>query len=182
MSDNEADLALIVAISESDQSAMTRFYKAHEARTYAFVLKKLNDPHAAADVVVETMMAVWNNAKLFRGSAKVTTWLLGIAHRKAIDVLRKRGRHEADELDFDVVDESSDFTLALESADDSANIKHCMEGLSDSQKEIIHLAFFEDMAYPEVAEVVDCPEGTVKTRVFHAKKKLKQCLERLMRG
>lgn len=178
----ENDDQLIEAIAGGDQAAMTRFYHGHESRVYAFALKKLNDPHASADVVVETMMAVWNGAGSFKGQSKVTTWLLGIAHRKAIDVLRKRGRQQTEELDFDIVDDSGDFSRAIELAEDGENLRRCLQGLSDAQKEIIHLAFFEDMAYPEISNIVDCPEGTVKTRVFHAKKKLKQCLERLMRG
>jgi RNA polymerase sigma-70 factor, ECF subfamily len=182
MGNNENDLELISRIANGDQSAMTSFYQDHESQVYGFAVKKLNDPHAAADIVVETMMAVWTSAASFRGSAKVTTWLFGIAHRKSIDALRKRGRHQTEELDFDVVDDSGDFADALEAAENGEHIRQCMQGLSDAQKEIMHLAFFEDMSYPEIANIVDCPDGTVKTRVFHAKKKLKQCLQRLMRG
>lgn len=182
MSESESDAELIQQIAQGDQQAMTRFYQRHESRVYAFSLKKLNDPHACADIVVETMMAVWNGAAGFKGDARVTTWLFGIAHRKAVDALRSRGRHQAEELNFDIEDEGEDFSTALEAAEDGENLRRCLQGLSDAQKEIMHLAFFEDMPYPEIATIVDCPEGTVKTRVFHAKKKLKQCLERLMRG
>jgi RNA polymerase sigma-70 factor, ECF subfamily len=182
MTESESDIELVLRIARRDQNAMTRFYQRHESRVYAFALKKLNDPHACADIVVETMMAVWNGAAGFKGDARVTTWLLGITHRKAVDALRQRGRHQAEELDFDIADDGEDFSVALEAAEDGENLRRCMRGLSDAQREIVHLAFFEDMPYPEIATVVDCPEGTVKTRVFHAKKKLKQCLERLMRG
>ncbi len=182
MSSSDSDAELLSRIANGDQDAMTRFYQAHESRVYAFALKRLNDPHACADIVVETMMAVWNGAAAFKGDARVTTWLFGIAHRKVVDMHRRRGRHEADELDFDVADESEDHVAALAAAEDGEHLRRCLEALPEAHREIMHLAFFEDMAYPEIASIVDCPEGTVKTRVFHAKKKLRQCLERLMRG
>ncbi len=182
MSAPDPDIELIERIARGDSEAMTRFYQAHEKRVYAFALRKLNDPHAAADIVVEAMMAVWNGAGSFQGGSKVTTWLFGIAHRKAVDLVRKRSRHEADELDFDVVDDDGDFTRALAAAEDGEQVRRCLAGLPEAQREIVHLAFFEDLSYPEIANLVDCPEGTVKTRIFHAKKKLRLCLERLMRG
>ncbi|GJL82910.1 MAG: RNA polymerase sigma factor [marine bacterium B5-7] len=182
MTDHESDNELIARIADGNEGAMTSFYQAHESRVYAFALRKLNDPHAAADIVIETMMAVWNGAGSFKGQAKVTTWLFGIAHRKSIDALRKRGRHMAEELDFDIVDDSADFTAALEASENSDRLRQCLDGLSEAHKEVVHLAFFEDLSYPEIATIVECPEGTVKTRVFHAKKMLRQCLERLKRG
>ncbi|MFT5111402.1 MAG: RNA polymerase sigma-70 factor (ECF subfamily) [Parasphingorhabdus sp.] len=182
MQQESDDQALIAQISEGSEVAMTRFYKAHESRIYAFALKKVNDPHASADIVIETMMAVWTGAGSYKGTAKVSTWLFGIAHRKSIDVLRKRGRQETDELDFDIEDESSDFSLALEAIEDGAQLHQCIKALPAAQQEIVHLAFFEDLSYPEISAITDCAEGTIKSRIFHAKSKLKQCVERLMRG
>jgi RNA polymerase sigma-70 factor (ECF subfamily) len=68
----------------------------------------------------------------------------------------------------------------LAGADDADMIQNCMKKLSGTHREVIHLAFFEDMHYQEIAQVSDCPEGTIKTRVFHAKQALKKCLARLM--
>ncbi len=173
------DLGLLARIAARDQQALADFYRRHESRVYSFALRRLSDPHAAADVVMETMMAVWNGAAGFRGGSQVTTWLLGIAHRKTVDLIRRRSRHDAEPLDFDVADDSGDFAAALEAAEDGAQLKRCIEALPGSQRDVLHLAFFEDLSYPEIARVVDCPEGTVKTRVFHAKKRLKRCLETL---
>lgn len=76
----------------------------------------------------------------------------------------------------------SDYADALLAAEDSDHLRQCLEAIPDAQKEMVHLAFFEDLSYPEISTITDCAEGTVKTRIFLAKKKLKQCVERLMRG
>ena len=61
-------------------------------------------------------------------------------------------------------------------------VQHCMGKLSDEHRECLHLVFYEGMGLAEVAEVQNCPEGTVKTRLFHARQKIKKCLESLLRS
>ena len=95
--------------------------------------------------------------------------------------MRKRGRTQHDELDDQIEDEDADIGLIdISTAQDADAVKTCMDKLSDSHKQVVHLAFFEDMPYPEIAVALECPPGTVKTRVMHAKKNLKNCLQRIM--
>ena len=65
---------------------------------------------------------------------------------------------------------------------DAAFMHLCIEKLSDSQRAVVHLAFFQELTYSEIATILDCPEGTVKTRMFHAKQKLKDCMMRTSTG
>lgn len=156
---------------------MAEFYRMYEARVYAFARNRLNDPHAAADIVNETMLAVWRGAHRFRGQAKVSTWLLGIAHNKIIDCLRRR-RGDHDELDdSQLTDDVPASTELIARAEDADAVHACLAGLSDEHRQVMHLVFFEELSYPEIAEIVEVPEGTVKSRMFHARKLLKRCLE-----
>jgi RNA polymerase sigma-70 factor (ECF subfamily) len=178
---DEKDRQLLKGIVAGDQSAMRDFYNAHESRIYAYATNKLNDTHAAADIVNEVMIAVWKGADKYQGKSKVRSWLLRIAHYKVVDVYRKNGRAEMTELDEALPDEENVSTLEIVGAlENRKYINECLERLSDSHREVIHLSFFEDMAYADVATIMGCPEGTVKTRMFHARQLLKRCLQKFL--
>ena len=172
---------LLDRIARGDESALSDFYRAFEGPVYRFVLSRLNDSFEAADIVKEVMMEVWRHAARFEGRSKVTTWVFGIARHKTIDRLRKRRPDHGEELDENLPDDDSpDPVACLVAAENAEFIQLCMERLSEPHREVVHLAFFEDLPYAEIAGIVDCPEGTVKTRMFHAKKALQRCLQRLM--
>jgi RNA polymerase sigma-70 factor (ECF subfamily) len=172
------DHSLIQHIAAGSEQAMNQFFQRHHQSVYTFALRRLNEPADAADVLNDVMLQVWRGADRFAGQSKVTTWLLGIANHKIMDIYRKRKRHDHEELDHACEDQHSTnegFDISL--AQDAAMVKHCMDRLSDAHREVVHLTFFEDMSYPDIAEVVGCPPGTVKTRMMHAKKNLKRCLQ-----
>jgi RNA polymerase sigma-70 factor, ECF subfamily len=174
------DTALLARIATGSEAAMGTFYHRHEARVYAFLMQRLGNAADAAEVLNEVMLEVWRGARHFAGRAKVTTWLLGIAQNRSIDLLRRRGRRAAESLDFDVVDDSPDpGPAAVANAQNGEYIRRCMEGLPEAQRQVVHLTFFEDLPYGEIAEILTIPEGTVKTRMFHARKALARCLEQL---
>lgn len=177
---DEDDAALLARIAARSESAMGDFYRRHESRVFAFVMRRLANEADAAEVVNEVMLDVWRGARGFRQRARVTTWLFGIAHHKSIDLLRRRGRRAAEPLDFEIADDAPDpGPAAVANAQDSRHISHCMERLPEAQRQVVHLTFFEDLPYAEIAEILAIPEGTVKTRMFHARKALAHCLEGL---
>jgi RNA polymerase sigma-70 factor, ECF subfamily len=176
----DEDAALLAHIAAGNEAALGVFYRRHEGRVYAFALKRVSIPADAAEVLNEVMLEVWRGARRFEGRARVTTWLLGITHNKSIDLLRKRGRHTADPLDFDITDDSPDpGPAAVAGAQNSEHLRHCLEKLSEAQRRVVHLTFYEDLPYDEIAEILAIPEGTVKTRMFHARKALAHCLQQL---
>lgn len=172
---------LLTAIAGGDDSAMEEFYRLYEKDVYAFVRFRLDDPHAAADIVNEVMLVVWRTAGRFKGGSKVRTWLLGIANNKALDVLRRRGKRSHEELDEEKLPETSPASgeRVVAAAQHRRYVRTCLEGLSDQHRQVVHLAFFEELSYGEIADIVDCPAGTVKTRMYHARISLKRCLERM---
>ncbi len=175
-----SDEELIAAIADEKMDAVEEFYRRHEARVYRFALSKLGDSHTAADILNDVMLEVWRSAGKFQGRAKVTTWLLGIAHHKIIDHWRKVGGREFTEVDESLVDESE--TSSPEhvnaAASDGKLLKACMEKLKDEHREILHLIFYEELNFGEIAEIIQVPEGTVKSRAYHARMQMKQQLLR----
>lgn len=173
-----ADAAeLLRQIARGSEAALRAFYDAFHSRIYAFIQRRLNDPADAADVLNEVMLEVWRSAGRFEGRSQALTWVLGIAHNKSLDALRRRGRRQTEELDESMPDDDCPAAGDLLNAAQNAEfLRRCLEKLSDTYKLVLHLAFFEDMPYPEIARVAKVPVGTVKTRVFHAKRLLKECL------
>jgi RNA polymerase sigma-70 factor, ECF subfamily len=167
-------------MAKGDQSALDAFYRAYEGRVYRFIRSKLNDSFDAADVLNEVMFEVWRNAGRFEGRSSVSTWVLGIAHHKTIDRFRRRKPGESVELDPEMAEgDTPDAVQTLSAAQDAEQVRRCVDQLSEAHRSVVHLAFFEDLPYGEIADIVGCPEGTVKTRMFHAKKALMKCLQGL---
>lgn len=173
--------ALLSRIVQCDETAMTQFYRALSRTVYAFALRRLGQPGESEEVVTETMYEVWKNAHRFAGKSQVRTWVLGIARHKLLDKLRGRdsGHEELDEelVDSDATDRDYDELARRQRADQLAI---CLKTLPAAQRDALHLVFFEELPLAEVALIMDCPENTVKTRVFHAKRRLRQCLQHLL--
>ncbi|MDZ7851236.1 MAG: sigma-70 family RNA polymerase sigma factor [Halomonas sp.] len=176
--DDRQDDELLIAIANQDMQALGEFYRRHQRRVYHFVLSKLNDPFTANDLLNDTMLEVWRSAERFQGRARVTTWLLGIAHHKVLDLWRQQGRRQSTELDETMIDESpgADVEALTLAVRDKERLTQCMARLSTEHREILHLVFFEELNYEEISRIIDVPEGTVKSRVHHAKKLIKQHL------
>jgi len=178
--DQMSDDQLLDMIKSGNEAAFDEFYRRFEKKVYHFIRQKLNDQFEAYDVLHEVFMEIWRKADRFEGRSKVSTWVFGIAFNKSIDRLRKRTPDQLDEEKHETVaDEDGLNPMELLNATEEATFLHkCVQALSDAQRAVVQLAFFEDMSYPEIAEVIGRPEGTVKTRVFHAKQALKRCVEK----
>ena len=172
--------ALLARIANGDHKALERFYRDHHGRIHAFIIQRVGEPALAAEVLNDVMLALWRQAAQFQGRSRALTWVLGIAHYKAMDALRRRGRDAAltDLEDAPEPTDEADVGAALAALDDGELLRFCLGKLSEAHRAVVQLTFFEDLAYPEIAEILDCPVGTVKTRMMHAKRGLKRCLER----
>lgn len=175
--DTDTAAGLLRRMAAGSEAALREFYQAFHGRVYAFALKRMRNPADAADVLNEVMLEAWRSAARFEGRSQALTWVLGIAHHKIIDNLRRQKNQPREELDPEMPDDDSPTAFAaLAGAQDAAQLRRCLDGLSDAYRLIVHLAFFEDLAYEEIAKIADCPVGTVKTRMFHARRLLKRCL------
>ena len=172
---------LMQQVARRDEAALSTLYKRLSRTIYAFSLRRLSQPEAAEEVVVETMYEVWKNASRFEGRSMVTTWVLGIARHKTLDKLRVRGKDMAetmgDEADA-VADSTPSVYEVMADKQRDVQVALCLEALPDTQRECMYMVFYEDAPLAEIALVQSCPENTVKTRLFHARRKMKDCLER----
>jgi RNA polymerase sigma-70 factor (ECF subfamily) len=181
----ERDIAadLLKHMAAGSETALREFYQLFHTRVYAFALRRLNNPSDAADVLNEVMLEAWRSSARFEGRSQALTWLLGIAHHKVIDCLRRNKRQLHEEVDPEWADENCPTTIdMLVGIQDAQQVRKCIDGLSDAHHLVVHLAFFEDLGYEEIAKIVECPVGTVKSRMFHARESLKRCLSRLNPG
>ncbi len=162
------------------QECLHSLYQAYESRLYRFAMVRLNEPADAADVVNDVMLQVWRSADRFNGQSRLSTWIFGIANHKILDHLRRRQRTETEELDEQMSDDSTPSPVRETAGVQEMNlIQRCMHELSVIQQQVLQLTFIENASYGEIAEILDCPQGTVKTRVFKARKLLKKCFQRL---
>ncbi len=173
--------SLLQKIAHGSEAALKEFYHAFESRIYAFAKIRLNDSHETADLLNDIMWEIWRGAGSFEGRSSVTTWVFGIAHHKIIDRLRLTGKHRMEPLET-TASEKSDYDLEdmLMQKQIGEHIQYCIDKLSPNHRQTVHLAFFEDLSYREIGEIVGHPEGTIKARMFHAKQALKRCLQRRM--
>ena len=171
------ELAVLLGrVSARDREAFAALYRALERPVYAFVMQKLNDSSEAHDIVNETFLDVWKNAGTFEGRSAVKSWIFAIAYRRVIDLIRKRSKLQVQEALPETADDGISAENCLLAAESGAHLHHCLAQLKDDQRIAIRLSFFDDMSYREIANVVNAPEGTVKTRIFHAKQALLRCL------
>ena len=180
----EADEQLLQRIAGGDQVALRAFYERFHGAVYQFSLRILHNAADAADVLNLVMLEVWQRAGSFTGQSQVRTWLFSIARNKSVDLLRRKRPVEPFE-DAMLEPDGEGFcehVARLELQQQGAQVRQCLDRLKDSHRQVVYLTFFEGMAYPDIAEIMHIPLGTVKTRMLHAKQQLLQCLERLLRA
>lgn len=172
------DQDLLQRVADGDQGAMRQLFERYQTTLFAFLRSKGADAQAADDAIQDAMLDVWRTAGRFSGGSSVKTWLFTIARNKFIDRMRKAGKVSLyDELP-EIEDDSPDAETVLTSAADAARVRACLSTLKPAHLTAIRLAFYEDLTYSEIGRIEDISEGTVKTRIFHAKKLLLRCLGR----
>jgi len=172
-----SDEALIERIARGDAQAMRLFFARHQIGVYRFARRLLDDHGTAEDVTSEVFLSVWRGADGFRGHSSASTWLLAIARYKAISAARRRPDSILDECFSSIEDPSDDPEIAVQKKGRSEIIRGCLQRLSPKHREIVDLVYYHGKSIREVAEIVEAPESTVKTRMFYARQKLSQLLE-----
>ena len=176
--DKERHVGLLRKIARGDEQALEEFYRIFEPRIYAFALSRLNNPHASSDLLNEVMLAVWQGAAGFKGRSAVATWVLGIAHHKIMDHLRTQSRHNVEDLDPQMPDDRGQYIgTTIKRFEDAEFLRRAFDALTDEHRQVLHLAFYEDLSSREISEIIGCPETTVRTRIYYAKKSLKRWID-----
>ncbi len=173
--------AWIEAITEHDERALTALYDATLSRVYGFVLRVVQRPALAEEVVEETYFQVWRQAVRFdpaRGRA--LTWLLGMARCRAIDAIRHEARFKYESLDVDEAREVAQIGSApddlLEVARSHADLHRALMLLNAQPRQLVALAFFKGLSHEEIASQTSLPLGTVKSQIRRAMLTLRQAI------
>lgn len=176
--------SLLGRMAGQDERALRELHQLFARRIYLFAVARLRDDDAAQTVMIDTLFEVWKHPDRFRGESRFSTWLLGIAKYKVLTALRSRDQPHEDIDDYAevIADPGAGIVEQLEDNQRGRLLQDCIDKLNQAQRECVQLVFLEGMALAEIASVQKVPEGTVKTRLFHGRKNLKECVERRMRN
>ena len=173
-----SDAALINAVVAGDKRAMQLLYTRYNVRVFRFILRMINNPSLAEDVVSEVFLDVWRNARSFKAKSQVSTWLLAIARNNAFSALRRRSDEQLDDDALAMVEDPADNPGTLmEQEDRSAIVQKCLAQLSPTHREVLDLAYYHEKSIDEIAEIVGIPASTVKTRAFYARSRMEKFLK-----
>lgn len=174
---NEADaeeLELLARVRLGDRQAFSDLYWMYQPRLYAYLRRILSDPNGVEEVLDDVMFVVWKDAARFRGDARLSTWIFGIAYRKALNAIRSERRYQAP------LDRNADIAhLAGPANDEKEWIAAALAHLSPDHRQVMELTYTSGFSYQEIAEIAGCPVNTVKTRMFHARRRLRMLLPQM---
>lgn len=178
---------LLNQIGLGDDKAAIRLYRHYHGFLYAFIRHKLPSDADAEEVAQDVFLAVCKKPQAFHRKSKFSTWLCGIANYKIVDLRRKQGHSLPiadvdDEVMQDQPDPNWNFVERLEAEEDEEALRHCRDVLPDEQKEAIFWVFYQGDGLDAVAARQECPVGTVKSRLFNARKRLHDCMTRWLQG
>lgn len=171
---------ILNAVAAGDRVAFERLYGLYEKRIFQYVCTLICDFALAEEVVGDTMLAVWHGAESFARTSRVSTWIFGIARHKALDAMRRTNKQRR-EVDIggvlDMPDPEHSPSERVQQKQIGEMTQQALATLSREHQEILRLVFFEELPYEEIAVLLSIPTNTVKTRVYYAKQRLKNCLE-----
>jgi len=172
--DAGADRQLLARIAARDARAMEKLYLRYYGRVGAFLTRITRRAELVDEMINDTFMVVWTQAREFRGEVRVSTWIFGIAYRRGLTSVRHETRahahmrmptHRCDEVDG-----------ASERADQIEWLAHALDQLPFKQRTALQLTYWLGLSCEETAAVMQCPTNTVKTRMLHARRKLRVLL------
>lgn len=174
---NAGELVLLDKVACGDRGAFEALYRLYHPRLTRFLLRLVRRPQLVEEALNDTMMVVWQRPDSFHGHSKLSTWIFAIAYRKAMKGL---GRFDDPREDPEADGRASD---DLGPEDDSAAfrrrdlIARAMDELSPAHRAVVDLTYYHELDYNEIARIVGCPVGTVKTRMFHARRQLRRLID-----
>jgi RNA polymerase sigma-70 factor (ECF subfamily) len=167
----DPDLAIGERIARRDEQAFEDAYAVYGASLLSY-LRRYVGPDDAEDVLQRTFLDVWRGAGRFRSGERFSAWLFTIAHRRAVDTLRSR-KHAVVDVDAmrDLMGEDGRETLQRYA--DAADVQAALQRLPEQEREVLLLAYFAGLSQTEIAQRLDIPLGTVKTRASRGTRRLR---------
>jgi RNA polymerase sigma-70 factor (ECF subfamily) len=158
--------ALMTRVADGDADAFSMLYDQTSAMVYGLSLRVLRSEAMAEEVTQEVFLQVWRQASGFdRGRGSVKTWIATLAHRRAVDAVRRSQSSRDRETKVAADPPAPDVAEAAIATDDRERVRAALAALTDLQLQVIEMAYFGGLTYREVAERLDTPLATVKTRI-----------------
>ncbi len=176
ISAKERDQELLLAVAGGSRRALEELYLSYHRRLARFLSRFTPRYENVEEIINDTFMVVWQSAKDFRYASQVSTWIIGIAYRTALKSLRRQKNHMATRSTDDYVEQTTDPTSETEMQD---WVSHGLTHLPIEQRLTLELAYHMGYSLEEIANITQCPVGTVKARMFHAREKLRAHLPAL---
>jgi len=178
----DSDATLVRAVAQGDRAAFERLFRLYHPRVYRFSIRMLKDHPAAEEVACDTLYAVWTGASRFREQSAVSSWILGIAYRRSLKSYNRTARHTEQREPAHALDElaepsrDADPEAQADNAMQLDRMQRALAGLSSDHRAVMELIGLGH-SVGEIAGIVGCPENTVKTRTFHARRQLRAALQ-----
>jgi len=175
---SDDELTLLRRVAAKDRRAFETLYNLYYRRIFGYLLKLTRRAELVEEVLNDVMLAIWKGAGTFDGRSRPSTWIFGIAYHKALKALSRRPQEVAGDLEEgrpEPVDAEEPESLAVR-REVAGVLGRAIGALSPEQRAVVELTYYYGLAYQEIAEIVGCPVNTVKTRMFHARRRLKELL------
>jgi RNA polymerase sigma-70 factor (ECF subfamily) len=181
-SDDSADRALLNRITSGDRQALHSLYRTYYHPLLRFMHRITGRLDLAQEGVNDVMLVVWRSSRSFGGRSTVSTWIMGIAYRKALKLLAGT-RRWVDRFASTPFDDAVERSAPVREQSDDGDLRDLLDEalrhLSAEHRAVVELTYFYGFSYEEIAAIAACPVNTVKTRMFHARAKLKKLVPAL---
>lgn len=173
----DTEICLLKRIAGKDRKAFEALYHQYYRRLFAYLLKLTRRADLVEEVLNDVMLAVWNGAAGFDGRSRPSTWVFGIAYHKAMKAMARRGAAATEDPEAapEPVDYEEPESL-MARRELATTLGRALDALPAEQRAVVELTYYYGLPYQEIAEILGCPVNTVKTRMFHARRRLKELL------
>jgi RNA polymerase sigma factor (sigma-70 family) len=170
------EVSLVSQVARGDEIAFETLFRRYHPRLRRLVEQMTRRPHLVDEILNDTMLVVWRKAHTFNLRSKVSTWIIGIALRRGLKALHNRDEATGLDPDATAIPAECGPEEQLQRKQLHKRLNGAIGALPAQQRAVIELTFYEGYTYREIATIIDCPVDTVKTRMFHARRRLKELL------
>lgn len=173
----EQERTLLHRVAAQDRQAFETLYRQYAPRLYRYLSKLIPQPDLIEEVLDDVMVVVWQNAACFDGTARLSSWILGIAYHKGLKARAKLLKQPVElPPSAPAWSQANDPVELLKHQDLQCELARALAHLPPAQRTVVELTFHQECSYQEIASIMGCPVNTVKTRMWHARQYLTQAL------